>query len=210
MTTPLIAAVIGYLLGALPFGYLVARANGVDIFKVGSGSPGATNVKRSVGAKAGNLVFALDALKGAAASSWALLRLGSGAGGVDWILCGVVGLIGALIGHSFSCFTRFKGGKGVATASGGLIVLMPIVCLIALGLWLGVFFTLRYVSLASIVSALSLPVSAWILGQPALLVGLGAVIALFVVVRHRSNIQRLLDGTENRFVRRPPPGQGTP
>jgi glycerol-3-phosphate acyltransferase PlsY len=204
VTWLVIAAVTGYLLGSLPFGYLVARAYGVDIFKVGSGSPGATNVKRSVGARAGNTVFALDALKGAAASAWTLLRFRGESGEVDLVLAGVIGLIAALIGHSYSCFTGFRGGKGVATAAGGLLVLMPLVCLTAFAVWAGVFFAFRYVSLASILGAVALPLAAWGWGQPVLLLGLSLVIALFVIVRHRANISRLLAGTENRFGRKPP------
>src|SRR5471030_934389 len=106
-------ALIGYFLGALPFGYLVAKAHGVDIFKAGSGNPGATNVKRVLGAKAGNTVFALDAVKGMVAAAWPMLPV------FAWEnsrLMGLIGVIAAVLGHSFSIFTKFKGGKGVATA----------------------------------------------------------------------------------------------
>src|SRR3954466_7340453 len=121
------SAIVGYLLGSLPFGYLVARAHGVDIFKVGSGNPGATNVKRVLGSKAGNTVFALDALKGATAAAWPMLPFVTGP---DARVMGLVGVIAAVLGHSFSMFTRFKGGKGVATAAGGLVVLIPLASLI--------------------------------------------------------------------------------
>lgn len=214
----LIAVVVGYVLGALPFGYLVARAHGVNIFEVGSKSSGATNVKRSVGPRAGNLVFALDVLKGCVAAGWALLAGGEatvvvpkeecvfGQGwtvvGEGWIHLGLAGLVGALLGHSFSCFTRFRGGKGVATAAGGFLVLMPWATLAAAGAWVLTFFSSRYVSLASIVSALVLPLAAWGLGQPGIVVGLAAAVAVFVVVRHRANIARLVAGTENKFVKK--------
>src|SRR6478609_11718715 len=129
----ILAAVIGYFLGAIPFGYVVARAHGVDIFKEGSGNPGATNVKRVLGEKfgakgkrAGNLVFALDAVKGAAAAAWPLF---TALPHPEARLLGLVGVIAAVLGHSFSIFTKFKGGKGVATAAGGLIVLIPLSCL---------------------------------------------------------------------------------
>lgn len=215
----LLAAVVGYLLGALPFGYLVARAHGVNIFEVGSRNPGATNVRRVLGARAGNSVFALDALKGALAAAWALLAF-SGTefeGGVafadvhvageDWTGLGVTGLIAALIGHSFSCFTRFRGGKGVATASGGLLVLMPVATLIATLIWVAMFYAFRYVSLASIMAAVSLPFGAWGTDRPALVTGVAAAVGVFVLIRHRSNIARLLAGTEPRFARnRPAPG----
>ena len=159
MLLPLIlAAGGGYLLGALPFGYLVARSRGVDIFSVGSKSPGATNVRRVLGTGPGNTVFVLDALKGAAAAGWPLLVVWQAvrASGSPGIL-GYVGLAAALIGHSFSCFTGFKGGKGVATATGGLLVLMPYVTLVSSAIWVTVFYATRYVSLASILAAVSLP-----------------------------------------------------
>lgn len=215
----LFAGVIGYLLGALPFGYLVARAKGVNIFEVGSKSPGATNVRRVLGKGPGNLVFVLDALKGAVAASWALLarnehlkvsydfadwglNLAGGIAGDDWVHLGVAGLVGALVGHSFSCFTKFKGGKGVATGTGGLLVIIPVSALIGGVIWALVFFTTRYVSLASIIAAASLPVSVWLRGRPTLIIIMAALIAVFVIVRHRTNIQRLLKGTENRFVKK--------
>src|SRR5215217_3201606 len=117
----LIAAIIGYLLGSLPFGYLVARSKGVNIFEVGSKNPGATNVRRVLGSGAGNLVFALDALKGAAATAWPFFRLhwtaDKGAlnsfsfsfetGQLPQTYAAVAGLVGALLGHSFSLFTKF-------------------------------------------------------------------------------------------------------
>lgn len=225
MLIPLtIAAVIGYLLGAIPFGWLVARAHGINIFEHGSKSPGATNVKRVLGKKAGNTVFALDALKGALAAGWPMLLAAWAArhaaavrDSAGWTVytanvkvltpdlvtpVAVTGLLFAVLGHSFSCFTRFKGGKGVATSAGGFIVLMPIVTLIALGVWLVTFYGSRYVSLASILAAVAMPVAAFFLKEPKLVVILAAVIGAFVIVLHRANIQRLLNGTENRFVKK--------
>ena len=225
MLTPLIiAAVVGYFVGAIPFGYLVARAYGINIFEHGSKSPGATNVKRVLGKKAGNTVFALDAVKGALCAGWPLLLAQWAAHGsvvttgrwTGWtvytanvkvltpetvIPAAVTGLLFAVVGHSFSCFTRFKGGKGVATSAGGFIVLMPVVTLIALGVWLVTFFASRYVSLASILAAAAIPVGALLLHQPRLLVGLAVLISVFVIVLHRANLGRLLKGTENRFVK---------
>lgn len=212
------AGLIGYLLGALPFGYLVARAKGVDIFTVGSGNPGATNVRRVLGKGPGNLVFALDFLKGALASSWALLarsavtvnfdleEWGLAANGRiagdDWVNLGLAGLVGAMLGHSYSCFTRFRGGKGVATGAGGICLIMPVSAVVGGGVWLAVFFATRYVSLASILAAASLPLTAWLRDRPTVLVTLAALIALFVIVRHRENLRRLANGTENRFVKK--------
>lgn len=204
--------VVGYVLGALPFGYWVARRHGVDIFKQGSGNPGATNVRRVLGKGPGNLVFALDAIKGAVAVALPLVTAGfgfwEGAAGPG---PAVAGLAGALLGHSFSCFVGFRGGKGVATAVGGLAVLLPGVVAVAGIVWALVFFTTRYVSLASILGALSLPVTAWLTEEPRPYLGLCAGIALFVVVRHRGNIARLVNGTENRFSRpAPPPPPSSP
>ena len=215
----LIAALVGYFLGALPFGYLVARAHGVDIFKAGSGNPGATNVKRVLGAKAGNMVYVLDALKGALAAGWPLLyyRLShqsitsvttDDAGRILWTLdcsltTAVVGLVAAVLGHSFSCFTRFKGGKGVATTSGGLLVLMPVPILIGAGVWFTMFFVSRYVSLASILSAVVVPAAAWAFGLPLILKIVVTLLGALVIVRHHANIRRLFAGTEHRWERRP-------
>lgn len=221
MNLPLLtAAVVGYLLGAVPFGYLVARSRGINIFEHGSKNPGATNVKRVLGEKfgksgkqAGNLVFVLDAIKGASAAGWPLLLAKLGVGEVtvgtallyspiDVDLMAVIGLVAALIGHCFSCFTGFRGGKGVATAVGGVLVLMPLAILLAAVVWAGTFYSTRFVSLASILAALVLPVAAFLLKQPTLLVGLAVVVAALVTLRHRANIVRLANGTESRFVKK--------
>ncbi|AOS45683.1 Glycerol-3-phosphate acyltransferase [Lacunisphaera limnophila] len=209
----LVTTLIGYFLGSLPFGYLVARAYGVDIFKVGSGNPGATNVKRVLGEKfgpkgkrAGNLVFVLDAVKGAVAAAWPLLP---GIVLAEERLLGLAGLIAAVLGHSFSCFTKFKGGKGVATAAGGLVVLMPVSCLVGALVWLLTFATTRYVSLGSILAAVAVPATSWFRlyqGKTSLPFSLVATaLGLFVIIRHRENIKRLLAGTETKFVKKSPP-----
>jgi glycerol-3-phosphate acyltransferase PlsY len=200
-----IAAASGYFLGALPFGYLVARSRGVNIFEVGSKSPGATNVGRVLGKWPRNIVFTLDALKGAVAAGWPLLVAWGAVRAFDIpSVLGFVGLGFALLGHSFSCFTRFRGGKGVSTAAGGLMVLMPPVALVSGVVWLCVFFATRYVSLASILAALSLPVTAVLSRRGALSLWVTAFVAAFVVVMHRANVVRLAMGTEKRFERRKP------
>jgi len=208
------AALAGYLLGSLPFGFLVARSRGVNIFEVGSKSPGATNVRRVLGKGPGNLVFALDALKGAVAAGWPLFYFwsrhehhatttttnGHAIFAIDLNMAvAVLGLAAALLGHSFSCFTQFRGGKGVATGAGGLAVLMPVIAVIAVSMWILMFYATGYVSLASIVAALTLPIAAFFLREPALLIGLALAICGFVIVRHLANIGRLLKGTENKF-----------
>jgi len=223
----LVSTFVGYLFGSLPFGYLVARAHGVDIFKEGSGNPGATNVKRVLGEKfgakgkrAGNLVFALDVVKGALAAGWALLALtelsvtydfegwaGLGATRIEggtWRLIGLAGVVGAVLGHSFSLFTKFKGGKGVATAAGGVLVLVPISCLAGAAVWVVTFYATRYVSLGSILAAVVVPAVSWLRGNPLPLNIVVTALGLFVIVRHRENIKRLLAGTESKFARKPP------
>jgi glycerol-3-phosphate acyltransferase PlsY len=193
-----VSALAGYLLGALPFGYLVAKAHGVDIFKVGSGNPGATNVKRVLGPKAGNTVFALDAVKGAVATGWPLLL-----DTPHTIVLALIGVVAAVLGHSFSVFTRFKGGKGVATAAGGLVVLMPAACLLAGAVWVVTFFASRYVSLGSILAAAAIIVASWLpwFGYHVAVATIATVLAAFVIIRHHSNIRRLLSGTETKFVK---------
>jgi glycerol-3-phosphate acyltransferase PlsY len=191
----------------------------VDIFKAGSGNPGATNVKRVLGAKAGNTVYFLDALKGALAAGWPLLyevlhhqsittvttdETSRALWTIDWsLIAAVIGLVAAVLGHSFSVFTRFKGGKGVATASGGLFVLMPIPILISVAVWFITFFASRYVSLASILASITVPAAAWTLGLPLVLKIVGTLLGVLLIARHHSNIRRLLTGTEHRWERRP-------
>jgi glycerol-3-phosphate acyltransferase PlsY len=199
----LISAVVGYLLGSLPFGYLVARAKGVSIFEVGSKSSGATNVVRVLGKGPGYFVFFLDVLKGVAAVAipWENI-IKSFFTDDQAILLHVAGLVGAIIGHSFSCFIKFRGGKGVATATGGFLVLLPIATLIAGAVWIMVFYASRYVSLASIIAAIALPAAAFFLHEPPLLQWFALLIAVLVILRHRANIVRLLNGTENKFVKK--------
>ena len=195
------SAAIGYLLGSLPFGYLVARAHGVDIFKVGSGNPGATNVKRTLGAKAGNTVLMLDLIKGALAAGWPLLPM---LAAPQPVTLSLIGVVSAVLGHSFSIFTRFKGGKGVATAGGGLVVLMPLACAIGGATWVLVFYAFRYVSLASIAAAIAVVTASWLLPSHLAVSIIASVLGSFVVLRHHENIKRLLNGTENKFAKKPP------
>ena len=208
----LIAAVVGYLFGSLPFGYLVARAKGVNIFEVGSKNPGATNVRRVLGHGPGNLVLFLDALKGAAAVAVGYFHFTLNAqqasfafdysSSSDALVRPLVGLVGAILGHSFSCFTGFKGGKSVATAAGGFLVLFPLGMAIALGVFLLTLAISRYVSLASMLAASSLPFAAFSFKQPSPVISISAVVAAFVIYRHRANIARLRAGTESKVGRK--------
>lgn len=197
--TPLniaLVSIVGYLLGAISFAVIVARSQGVDILKYGSGNPGATNVTRALGSKYGNIVFACDALKGAIAAGWPMFVFRGDLG----LKLGIIGLIASIIGHSFSVFLKFKGGKGVATTMGGLVAIMPIVLLIGVAAWAAIYFTIRMVAIASILFAVSLPVSAyWLYGSGDPRLTLGVVLGVLIVLRHRSNISRMLRGTENSF-----------
>ena len=195
----LFSAGIGYLVGSLSFGYWVAKANGVDIFSVGSKSPGATNVKRSVGNGAGNAVFVLDFFKGILATGWPLIEYSKLEYSESY---GLIGLFAAVIGHSFSVFTRFRGGKGVAAMLGGVVALMPYAALIGIIVWLIVFYTTRYVSVASILMSVSLPFSNRFFDSSVSLFWMSIALALVVIVRHKTNISRLLKGEENRFEKK--------
>jgi glycerol-3-phosphate acyltransferase PlsY len=189
----LLITIIGYLLGAINFAVIIARSKGVDIFKEGSGNPGATNVKRILGKKWGYTVFSLDALKGFTAAGLPLIVYGD-----DRLA--VIGLIAAILGHSFSVFFKFRGGKGVATTIGGLLALMCPVVLIGLVVWLIIFYTKRIVALASIFFAVTLPISSYFIyrtEEPRFY--LAVILALFIVARHRSNIIRMFSGRESKF-----------
>jgi acyl phosphate:glycerol-3-phosphate acyltransferase len=219
LTLLLIATVVGYLLGSLPFGYLVARAKGVNIFEVGSKNPGATNVRRVLGHGPGNIVLFLDALKGAAAAGWPLFFYARQAPAPDTSLAAsagvlaesaaigthlsLVGLIAAILGHSFSCFTGFRGGKSVATAAGGFAVVFPLGMGIALAVFGVTLAISRYVSLASMLGAASLPFAAFSFKQPSPVISISAVAAAFVIYRHRSNLARIRAGTESKVGQKP-------
>ncbi|OUW16350.1 MAG: acyl-phosphate glycerol 3-phosphate acyltransferase [Opitutales bacterium TMED158] len=196
VTAVALSAGLGYLIGSLAFGYWIAKAKGIDIFSVGSRSPGATNVKRSVGKAAGNAVFVLDFVKGLVATGWPALAY-SNYGSVD--AYALVGLFAAVIGHSYSLFTGFRGGKGVASMLGGVVALMPLAALIGIGVWLVVFYSTRYVSVASIIMAMSLPVSNYFMRSSDAMLWVSIALAVVVVARHKSNITRLMRGEENRF-----------
>ena len=186
-----------YLLGSLPSGYLIGRwVADIDVRTVGSRNIGATNVARSLGLKWGLLVLIIDMAKGALPVAVALI-LWSGEGERGSLIVALVALA-AFFGHLASLFLRFRGGKGVATAFGIALVLMPKAALASLVIFLVVTLLWRYVSLGSLTALLTLPVWAAGTGYHSLYVGLSSVFALCVVIRHRSNIRNLLQGKERK------------
>ncbi|MCB1068708.1 MAG: glycerol-3-phosphate 1-O-acyltransferase PlsY [Verrucomicrobia bacterium] len=188
-----------YLLGAIPFGLLIARSRGIDIRQHGSGNIGATNVLRVLGKPLGIFTFILDALKGFGPVFLAM-RLVPGQAEAAGLTAGIA----AILGHSFPIYLGGKGGKGVATSAGVLIGLAWQAALIGVAVWGAVFFLSRYVSLASILAAAAIPAVSWILYYPEKLATPIALtlLGLLIILRHRSNLQRLLKGTENRFVKK--------
>lgn len=188
---------LGFALGSIPSGYLVGRARGVDIRAAGSGNIGATNVLRVLGKGPGYLVFACDAGKGALAvllARW----LFPAAGEWGMIAAGVA----CVLGHNFTPWLGFRGGKGIATSAGVMLGLLPLASLLAIAFWALVFLATRYVSVASIAASAALPVITWLLRgiEPRFWFALAA--GLLGILRHRENIRRLMAGTESRFQRK--------
>ena len=189
----LFACIIAYLLGSVPNGLLLCRAIWhIDIREHGSRNIGATNVYRTLGKGPGALVFALDFLKGFLAVYIAMLLVGTP-------FSMVLGGIAAILGHSASVFLRFKGGKGVATGLGVIAMLMPAVTGVVFLAWLVIVLVTRYVSLGSIVGAALVPVLVFFFGCPTEYTVFGVLAAVLVIVRHHTNITRLLNGTESKI-----------
>lgn len=193
---------IAYLSGSIPFGWLVARARGVDIREVGSGNIGATNVGRVLGKPYAVLVFSLDLAKGLL-PVWAAQAAfeKNPVPGAPWHLLGIALL--AVLGHNHPVWLKFKGGKGVATSAGALAALLPVPLLIAAAVWVLFFYSLRYVSVASLAAMVSLPIATWFLKPEPAYLALTGVLVVFSFIRHRSNIAALIAGTERRFDRKP-------
>ena len=185
--------VLGHVCGSVPSGlWLVQAFHGIDIRNYGSKNIGTTNVFRIVGPKTAVLVLIADAFKG-------LLAVGIMSYFFHNPLLDVVTALGALLGHNYSLFLGFKGGKGVATALGLLIFMMPKVAVASFGIWLVCVLLTRYVSLGSIMAAIFTPPLAWYLGYPSAYVIFSVIAAFFVVLRHKENIHRLLTGTESKI-----------
>jgi glycerol-3-phosphate acyltransferase PlsY len=189
LLTAALCIAVGYVAGSVPFGLLIARARGVDLRGAGSGNIGAANVWRVIGWPEGSATLAGDIAKGLLPVVLATRLTGSPA------VAGLTGLA-AIGGHTYPCFAGFRGGKGVATGGGVFLALLPLPTLLAAATWAVCLVVWRYVSLSSIAAALSFPVWAGMLQAPPILIGLSALVSVFVVWRHRANLERIVAGQE--------------
>ncbi len=210
----IIVAVTAYLLGSIPFGFLVAKAKGIDIRSVGSGNIGATNAMRVLGRPMGIVVLLMDVLKGYVACALIPPLIW------NWLAPHYSGLVQtfhetpienqmkyflvagifAVLGHNYTCWLKFKGGKGIATTAGVYLALAPWPLLIALIVFLLAVAITRYMSVGSIAGAIALPVAVWVMSPQNILLGIvTTALGALAIYKHKSNIQRLMAGTENRF-----------
>jgi acyl phosphate:glycerol-3-phosphate acyltransferase len=199
----LIIAITSYLIGSIPSGYLVAKSQGIEIREHGSRNIGATNVLRVMGKKWGYLVFLCDSFKG-----FAVVKLGSLLAAyfqLSPVLGGVIAAVACILGHNYTIWLGFKGGKGIATSAGVALALFPVLIVLSVAvIWFAVFFAGRYVSLASITAAVALPCVVYFTTAKSgsdfwVLFGFSTLIGALALWRHHSNIRRLMNGTESRF-----------
>lgn len=202
IATYLAVAALSYLLGSIPFGLILVRVvKGEDVRRIGSGNIGATNVARSGGAKLGIATLILDALKGYAAVAIAF-AISYRNPGMDVRLAAAVAALCAILGHVFPAWLRFRGGKGVATGVGAFIALAPRAVLVVLAIFVIIVAIFRYVSLGSVIASAIFPILAFFLyrGQSSAAdFAVMLVASLLIIVKHKANIHRLLNGTENRL-----------
>jgi glycerol-3-phosphate acyltransferase PlsY len=202
--TYIIIFIGAYLFGATPWGFIIGKMKGIDIRKHGSGNIGATNVTRTLGGGLGKLCFLLDTLKGFIPVFIASIMVKDSQ--VDSAM--IVATLATVLGHMFPVYLKFKGGKGISTTGGALLALAPGAFICSALIWVISFKTSRYVSLASIIAAATLPLNAWLLNLTGLtkttmpLIIFLAILGLLAVGRHISNIKRLLNGTESRFAKK--------
>jgi glycerol-3-phosphate acyltransferase PlsY len=193
-------AFVAYLLGSIPTGFLAARTRGIDIRTVGSGNIGATNAFRVLGKTVGTFVLLADALKGFLAC-----KMLPSLFGLNTSQAAILGGLCAILGHNYTCWLAFKGGKGIATSAGVLLGWTPIGCGLAVAAWVIVATITRYVSVASICAAALLPFAAWISGSSSQIIWTTAFVGAMAIYKHKVNIQRLLAGTENRIGKKKTP-----
>ncbi len=204
----IIVAVAAYLLGSIPSGFLVAKAKGIDIRNVGSGNIGATNAMRVLGKPAGIFVLLMDAAKGFVACFLAaeicIYYSGSFNGWLPsretanhfMLIAGIF----AVLGHNYTCWLKFKGGKGIATTAGVFLALAPLALLVALVVFILAVVVTKYVSVGSIAAAIALPVTVWIMSPHNLFLCIvTTALGVLAIYKHKANIQRLMAGTENRL-----------
>lgn len=183
-----------YFLGSIPTGFLMAKAKGIDIRTVGSGNIGATNAFRILGKPAGATVLIIDMAKGLLAC-WLARQYNGPNPELQAMIAGLF----AILGHNYTCWLKFKGGKGIATSAGVLLALTPAGFGITVGVFVLVLAIFKYVSLASITAAAALPIAVWLTGGSQRLLILTILLSAMAIYKHRPNIERLLAGTENKI-----------
>lgn len=189
----ILGCLLSYLIGSIPTGLILGKLLwGVDLREHGSHNIGATNAWRTLGKGPGIIIFLLDFLKGVIG-----VALGMYFAGTPLMM--VLGGIMAIVGHSWSILLKFKGGKGVATGLGVIVMLMPSTALMVFLIWFVIVLITKYVSLGSIVAAACVPLFAWLFNQPCEYIGFSVLAAVFVIYRHKTNIGRLLNGTESKI-----------
>jgi glycerol-3-phosphate acyltransferase PlsY len=210
----ILTALAAYLVGSIPFGFLVAKVKGIDIRAVGSGNIGATNAMRVLGKPVGIFVLLMDVLKGYAACAFLPPLI------FNWLAPHFSGLfvyfqnepvelqtrfyvvagIFAVLGHNYTCWLKFKGGKGIATTAGVYLALAPWAVLVAFAVFILAIAVTRYASVGSIAAAVALPATVWVMTPHNLFLGIvTTALGVLAIYKHKSNIQRLMAGTENRF-----------
>lgn len=208
----IIVAVAAYLLGSIPTGFLVAKARGIDIRKAGSGNIGATNSFRVLGKPSGIFVLLVDAAKGYVACWMGLFIYANfspetvihsfadlSAMFDQWESCVIIAGIFAVLGHNYTCWLKFKGGKGIATTAGVYLALAPVALGIALAVFILTILVTRYASVGSIVAAIALPIAVWFTNEDLFLRIVTIAFGAMAIYKHKSNIRRLMQGTENRL-----------
>jgi acyl phosphate:glycerol-3-phosphate acyltransferase len=204
----IVVAVAAYLLGSIPTGFLVAKANGIDIRAAGSGNIGATNAMRVLGKPAGIFVLLMDALKGFVAvillsylvCFWIYQGKGDELIEQTCLNLPIIAGIFVVLGHNYTCWLKLKGGKGIATTAGVYLALAPWAVLIALVVFILAVLVTKYVSVGSIAAAVALTAAVWIITPDNLFLGIvTTALGALAIYKHKSNIQRLMAGTESRL-----------
>ncbi|MBI1883785.1 MAG: glycerol-3-phosphate 1-O-acyltransferase PlsY [Chlamydiae bacterium] len=193
-----LALLLSYLIGSIPTGFLMAKKlKGIDIRTVGSGNMGASNVIRTLGKIPGILTLVIDMAKGLV-SVLGVARIFHGPG-IHFSDMQLACAVASIAGHNWTCFLNFKGGKGVATSAGAFFGLAPLVTLCLVAVWSFVAFSTRYISVASIIASMALPVLLFLFDKPLSWVVTGFILSWVSIWKHRGNIKRLMAGTENRI-----------